>query len=332
MNPSSLRAYLSLTKPRIVFLIGLSGVGALFAAGGTEPVTAGAFTVCLLLIAAGASAFNCYFDRHLDACMARTRDRPLPSKRISPRAALSFAVVLLGIGGLVGFLALPPRSFLYVLLGLAAYGGLYTLILKRRHWSGVVLGGSAGSFPVLAGWSAARPLTPSAWAMALFVFLWTPAHAWALEFVYRDQYDHAGIPTYPVVKTPTQTARALFVAALTTVASATLLLFVTGPFYNGVLLGASPMFLLSYVYLYRDLNPPRAAHAFFTANLYLTVLFIAWAVDGFLGHPGGVWLWTPAVAMPPMFVWVWRARPSLGSVESSLTPAGQPASRPLDLG
>ncbi len=327
-DPDRLSGYLSLTKPRIVFLICLSGLGGFFAAGGSG-WTPLAFLVCLAAIAGSASAFNCYWDRHLDAKMERTRDRPLPGGALSPRRALVFSAGLLALGAGVGVVWLPLRSLVYVLAGFLAYAVLYTIILKRRHWMGVVLGGSAGSFPVLAGWTAVEPLSLSPVLMALFVFAWTPAHAWALEFVYRDQYERAGIPSYPVVRTRRETARGMSLAAFWTVAGAFLLMPVTGTFYDGVLLGSTPLFLLSYYAFYRRPDKPRAAHAFFTANLYLTVLFIAWAADGYLGHPGGAALWLSALFLPPMFLWVWRARPSVGSVEARLGSLGGELARTL---
>lgn len=323
MDSEHLSGYVSLTKPRILFLICLSGLGGFFAAGGAGWITPLAFLLCLVTTAASASAFNCYWDRYLDAKMERTRDRPLPSGLLSPGRVLLFAAGLLILGVGVGLVWLPLRSLGYVLAGFLAYAVLYTMLLKRRHWIGVVLGGSAGSFPVLAGWTAVEPLTVSALLMALFVFVWTPAHAWALEFVYRDQYERAGLPSYPAVRTRSQTARTMLLAAVTTVLAAVLLIPVTGTFYDGVLVGSTPMFLLSYYGFYRRPDNPRAAHAFFTSNLYLAVLFIAWAVDGYLGHPAGAVLWFSALFLPPMFLWVWHARPSIGAVEARLGALGR---------
>jgi protoheme IX farnesyltransferase len=311
--------YLSLTKPRIVFLLSISGIGAVFAAGGTAPLTVLSFVVSLALIAASASVMNCYYDRHLDTKMERTSDRPLPSGDIRPTSALIFGLTLLTGGVLIGAWALPVRSLVYLLAGFVAYVFLYTMLLKRRHWLGVVLGGSAGSFPVLAGWTAVEPLSVSGLLMAGFVFAWTPAHAWALEFVYRDEYERAGIPTYPVVKSLDQLANGLSWAALSTVLAAVLLVPYTGPFYDGILFGSTPMFLFSYYMFYRHPGENEAAHAFFSANLYLTFLFVGWAVDGFTGHPQWSGLYLIALAMPPFFVWIWNARPSLGSAEARVT-------------
>ncbi|MFB6347250.1 MAG: heme o synthase [bacterium] len=314
-NPSD---WLSLTKPRIVFLLCISGVGAVLASGGTHPVTFLGFTVSLALIAASASVMNCYYDRHLDTKMERTQGRPLPSGRIEPLHALIFGLLLLTAGTVLGAFVLPARSLVYLLLGFASYVFLYTVWLKRTHWMGVVLGGSAGSFPVLAGWTVTGPLTMSGFLMAFFVFAWTPAHAWALEFVFRDQYETAGIPTYPVVKTLNETANGLTWAAVSTVLAGAALIPFTGPLYDAILIGSTPMFLFSYYMFYRDRGENEAVHAFFSANLYLTFLFVGWALDGFLGQPGWMGLYLLALTMPPSFIWIWRSRPSLGPVEASV--------------
>lgn len=277
-----------------------------------------AFLACLALSAASASVMNCYYDRHLDKKMERTADRPLPDGRLPAGVALTFGISLLLGGLLVGLLYLPLRSVLYVGLGFASYVFLYTVWLKRTHWLGVVLGGSAGSFPVLAGWGVVEPVGLSALFMALFVFMWTPAHAWALEFTFRDQYERAGIPTYPVVKDLDRTAFGLSIAALGTVLSAIVLVPLTGPLYAGILIGSTPMFLVSYYFFHRDRGESEAVHAFFSANLYLTFLFVGWALDGYLGQPNWWGLYAVAVAMPPAFFWIWRSRPSLGPVEASV--------------
>lgn len=318
MVDDRLGLWLSLTKPRIVFLLCISGVGAVFAAGGLSPLRFTGFLGSLGFIAASASVMNCFYDRKLDKRMERTSERPLPNGDIEPVHALIFGLGLLALGTVVGLVLLPARSLMYLLLGFSAYVGLYTVLLKRRHWLGVVLGGSAGSFPVLAGWTAVQPLTVSGVLMAVFVFAWTPAHAWALEFVFREEYAEAGIPTYPVVKNIDQIANGLAWSALSTVLAAVALVPYTGPVYNGILIGSTPMFLFSYYMFYRDRGENEAAHAFFSANLYLTFLFVGWAVDGYLDHPDWLGLYAFALAMPVFFVWIWRSRPSLGQVEASV--------------
>lgn len=316
------RDWLSLTKPRIVFLLCISGIGAVLASGGAEWLTFLGFTLALALIAASASVMNCYYDRELDKTMERTRERPLPSEDIKPLHALIFGLALLAFGTLVGALTVSIRSLGYLLLGFGSYVFLYTIWLKRTNWLGVVLGGSAGSFPVLAGWTVSGPLETSGFLMALFVFAWTPAHAWALEFVFRDQYAKAGIPTYPVVKTVDETASGLTWAALSTVGAALALIPFTGPLYDAMVIGSTPMFLFSYYMFYRDRGENEAVHAFFSANLYLTFLFVGWALDGFLGHPQWLGLYLVSLMMPPAFVWIWRSRPSLGPVEASVNWTG----------
>ena len=316
----SVRDLLSLTKPRIAALLCLTGTGATFAAGGLALPRLVAFVGAGLGMAGGAAVCNCYYDRDIDPVMDRTADRPLARGALTPRTALAFGVALLTLATAVGLLALPAVSVGYMWLGVAAYVGLYTVLLKRRHWLGVVLGGSAGSFPVLAGWTAVRPLAAPALVMAALVFVWTPAHAWALAVVYRDEFAAAGVATLPVVTTVDRTRRAIRTSALGTVAVAALLLPVAGPAYAGSLVVGAPLFLVAYRPLCRGGGEPHAVRAFFTSNVLLAVAFVAWGVDGVVaGRPvvmGGV----AAVATVIAFVGLWIGRPSLRGVRASPPP------------
>ncbi|MFC6737649.1 protoheme IX farnesyltransferase, partial [Halolamina salina] len=185
---------------------------------------------------------NCWYDRKLDQHMERTADRPLPSGRLDHRVAAAFATALLLVGTALGLALLPLRSVVYMLLGFASYVGLYTVALKRRHWLGVVLGGSAGSFPVLAGWSAVRPLTVEPVLMALVVFAWTPAHAWALAYVYRDEFASVDIPTLPVVVSTATVQRGIQYAVWSTVATVAAVGLFAGPPYAATAVVGSALF------------------------------------------------------------------------------------------
>jgi len=307
---------LSLCKPRIVALLSLTGASALFAAGGAPLLQVGAFLLAGAAIAAGSAALNCYYDRDLDTRMERTADRPLPAGRLDPGIALLLAALALAFGTAVGLSALPPVSVAYMWLGALAYVGLYTVGLKRRHPIGVVLGGSAGSFPVLAGWSVVEPVGPAALLMAALVFAWTPAHAWALAHAYREDFAAAGVATLPAVASTERVQRAVWWAALVTVALAALLVPLAGAAYAGVVVAGSACFLLAYRTYARAGTDAAAVRAFFTSNLYLAVLFLGWAIDGGIGVPA--WGALPAAAVTAYaFHRLWAARPSLGGVEAA---------------
>jgi protoheme IX farnesyltransferase len=203
-------------------------------------------------------------------------------------------------------------------LGVAAYVGLYTVLLKRRHWLGVVLGGSAGSFPVLAGWSAVRPLEPVALAMALLVFVWTPAHAWALAVVYREEFAAADIPTLPVVASPERVRRAVWWSAVGTVVLAGIVSLAAGPVYAAATAVAGPALLVAYRSFARRGGDARAVRAFFTSNAVLAAVFVGWALAGVAGGPVAV---VSAAALAVLAVGgVWWGQPSLDGVSAAPVP------------
>jgi protoheme IX farnesyltransferase len=310
----------SLVKPRIVALLCLTGVTALYAAGGAAPPTVAGFVVSGALIAAAAAAANCWYDRDLDRHMERTADRPLPSGDLDHRVALAFVAVLFVAGSLVGLATLPVVAVGYSWLGAASYVGLYTIGLKRRHWLGVVLGGSAGSFPVLAGWTVVEPVGPVAVAMAALVFAWTPAHAWALAYVYRDDFAAADVPTLPAVADARTVRRAVWYAALSTVAVAAVVAVYAGPVYRVAAAAGTVPFLLAFYGFYRAGTEPAAVRAFFTSNTYLAVLFLAWAGEAAVGSLGPGGAAAVALAAVGLHGWVWRVRPSLRGVEAGPPP------------
>jgi protoheme IX farnesyltransferase len=312
------RDLLSLIKPRIAALLSLTGVTAAFAAGGLPAGELAAFVLAGLGMAGGSAALNCYYDRDIDPEMDRTADRPLAAGSLDPRAALAFGVGLLVAASAVALAALPPIAVGYMWLGVASYVGLYTVALKRRHWLGVVLGGSAGSFPVLAGWTAVRPLSLPAVVMAALVFAWTPAHAWALAVVYREDFAAAGIPTLPVVASPRRVRRAVWHSALVTAALALSLAPFVGPVYLAAALPAVAGFLGAYRAFARRGGDARAVRAFFTSNAALAAVFVGWGVSG-VADGAAVALVVGAVATL-FLAGTWAARPALADVRAAPGP------------
>ena len=227
----SLAAYVGLTKPRIIELLLVTTVPAMFlAAGGVPPLRLVLLTmVGGCLAAASANAFNCVLDRDIDERMRRTRRRPLPRHIVDPRAATLFGLVLgvaatlwlgLFVNWLSAALALGANAF---------YIGVYTVWLKRRTPQNIVWGGIAGCFPPLIGWTAVTGSV--SWVplvLFLIVFLWTPPHTWALALRYREDYAAAAVPMLPVVRSAVVVGRQIMLYAVLTVAASLLLWPVAG--------------------------------------------------------------------------------------------------------
>ena len=226
----SVRAYVELTKPRIIELLLITTIPAMVVAEQGWPNTWLVLATLLggTLSAGGANAINNVIDRDIDIVMRRTRDRPLPSSRVKPRPALAFGVAL----GVAGFLVLWMSSNLLAAVlstcGLLFYVFVYTLYLKRTSTQNIVVGGAAGAVPALVGWAAVTgSLALPAWIMFAIVFFWTPPHFWALALRYQDDYAVAGVPMLPVVVGPRRTIEHIEVYTWVLV-GVSLLLYPTG--------------------------------------------------------------------------------------------------------
>ena len=216
-------AYVALTKPRIIELLLVTTVPAMFLAAGRVPtLSLVGWTMLGGMLAAGsANTFNCVIDRDIDETMRRTRRRPMPRHQVSPAAGTTFGVVL---GLLATFVLGLGANWLSAWLALAAnafYVVVYTLWLKRRTSQNIVWGGIAGCFPPLIGWTAVTgQLAWAPFVLFAIVFFWTPPHTWALAFRYRDDYAAANVPMLPVVMdAPGVALRILIYTALTVVTS-----------------------------------------------------------------------------------------------------------------
>jgi len=284
-----LRAYLALTKPRIIELLLITTLPAMILAAGGLPrwEIIVATMVGGSLAAGSANALNCFVDRDIDAVMRRTGHRPLARHDVSPTQALVFG---LGIGAVSVLIVGWGTNWLAGALTAVAIGFyvlIYTMLLKRRTPQNIVWGGAAGCMPVLIGWSA---VTHSlAWApVVLFgvVFFWTPPHFWALAIHYRDDYRRAGVPMLPVVATPVAVARRIVGYAWLTVACSLLLWpLATGLVYP-ILAGLAGAVLLfgAHRLLWRTSRGQRIQplRLFHLSNSYLAFVFFAVALDVFL--------------------------------------------------
>ncbi|MEJ7703394.1 MAG: heme o synthase [Geodermatophilaceae bacterium] len=202
---SVLRAYVALTKPRIIELLLVTTVPTMLLAARGLPSLwlIGATLVGGFLSAGSANTLNCYVDRDIDRVMHRTEARPLATHAVSPRAALTFGVALAAVSTVWFAVTTNLLSAGLSLAAILFYVFVYTLGLKRRTSQNIVWGGAAGCMPVLIGWSAVTgELSWAALVLFAVIFFWTPPHFWALAMRYRADYAAAGVPMLPVVATP----------------------------------------------------------------------------------------------------------------------------------
>ncbi len=280
------RAYVALTKPRIIELLLVTTVPAMIlAAGGLPDLFVVAATMLGGTCAAGsANALNCYVDRDIDAVMRRTGHRPLARREVSPVGALVFGLVLAAVAvGSIGMLTNWLAGSLTA-VAIAFYVIVYTMLLKRRTAQNIVWGGAAGCMPVLIGWAAVTGgLSWPALILFAIVFFWTPPHFWALAIRYREDYQRAGVPMLPVVASPVRVAREIVGYAWLTVAASLLLWpLATGWVYGVLAAGAGASLLVA---AHRLLTRTRAGvdarpmGLFHLSNSYLAFVFVAIALD-----------------------------------------------------
>ncbi len=193
--------YFELCKPRVVYLIVFTAVvGMLLAVPGWPPLNAViAGTLGIALAASSAAAINHLLDQRIDAVMARTRDRPLPSGQLSARQVLWFALILGVVSMILLVVWVNPLTAVLTFFSLIGYAIIYTLWLKRATPQNIVIGGAAGAAPPLLGWTAVTgSIDPGALILFLIIYAWTPPHFWALAIHRRHDYAAADIPMLPV--------------------------------------------------------------------------------------------------------------------------------------
>lgn len=201
------RHYLSIMKPRVVFLLVLSSVTAYIVGELTfEAKDVRWFNVFFLIIAGffssgGANALNSWFDKDIDSIMNRTKQRPIPAGLIAPWKGLIYAITSILIGFSIAYFFLNELSSLIMLIGAVWYGVVYTMVLKRRTKWNIIVGGISGTFPVYAGWAAARGSLNAVFPffIGLMVWTWIPMHFWSLAIRFREEYAAAKLPMLPVV-------------------------------------------------------------------------------------------------------------------------------------
>ena len=281
---TSLRNYISLTKPLIIVELLITTVPAMIVASRGWP---GSWLVIATLIggtlsAGGANVINCWYDRDIDAVMKRTRTRPTVTGAITPNRALAFGVTL---GAMAFALLWATTTLAAACLSLAAllfYVFIYTIWLKRRTPQNIVIGGAAGAFPPLVGWAAVTgDVSVGAWVMFAIIFFWTPPHFWALALRLKNDYAEAGVPMLPVTDGPAVTRVQIFRYSIMLVLVSLLL----GPaaslswVYLGAALGLGAAFVWFALRLWRDPERVSPMSLYKYSLLYLALVFVAMGVD-----------------------------------------------------
>jgi len=274
--------YVTLTKPKVQLLLLLTTVTTMYVAG--DP-SVGLVLLTLLggsLSAGGAGAVNHYYDRDIDAQMARTANRPVPSGRVRPGAALAYGFLL----QILSFVLLATTvNLLAAFLALAGFLGyvlVYTMWLKRSTPQNIVIGGAAGAVPPLVGWAAVTGhVDPTAWYLFAIVFYWTPPHFWALSLLMKNEYERVGVPMMPVVHGEKETRRqiVLYTLLLTVLTLLPVVFGFFGAIYAvcAAVLGAA--FITLAVRLQRRADRASALRTYLFSLGYLAALFAVMVID-----------------------------------------------------
>jgi protoheme IX farnesyltransferase len=285
---ASWRDYVTLTKPRIMSLLLITGFCAMFvgAQGAPRASLVLATMTGLALACGGASALNHVLDRDIDKLMGqRTRARPLAAERMPASRALEFGLTLSAFSFVLLASLVNVLAAVLALVGNLFYVLVYTRWLKRTTPQNIVIGGAAGAVPPLVGWAAVTGnLTLPALWLFLIVFFWTPPHFWALALLIRRDYEAARIPMLPVVRGARETTRqiVLYSVVLIAVTVVPFLWGTLGLVYLSAALALGAAFLLLAVRLRRKTTPRQASLLFHFSLLYLALLFAAMAVDPLL--------------------------------------------------
>lgn len=284
-----IRNYVEITKPPIVLLLVFTSVATMAVAWSRslQPFNANLFVIALTAItsaSAGCDTLTSYIDRDIDAVMHRTRHRPIPSGRITAKRALVWGLLLSSVG-LILANSVNQLSFVWIGLGVVDNVIVYSLLLKRRSPSNIILGGISGGLPVMFGWSAVTngvALLPI--LLAALVVLWIPGHIWSLAIFTKEDYERASVPMLPVVTNMTTAIRCI-VSTVVLMVPLSLWISFEGAFgliYLGVaaVFGFAVLYLNFRLFLHPDSK--TAYQAFKISSPYLFALFLAMVVDSLL--------------------------------------------------
>ena len=287
---------IEISKPRIVVLLVITAVTSMYAA--SKLVTGASqldyldylhIIVAGALASAGSSALNHYYDKDIDPKMSRTSSRPIPSGRMAASNVLLYGLAVSCISVIYGFFALNAISAFFIALGIFSYVIIYTVWLKRRNTSNIVIGGIAGSAAAWAGWAAATgSMDLLGFLVGFLVFVWTPSHFWCLAMKIKDEYAQAEVPMLPVVIGMQKTSKFILGNTLILIPYSLLLVLIPdglGIVYTVI---ASVSGGLMLVYHYKLTKTPTSEFAWKAYKVtapYLTIIFVAVALDAAFHFP-----------------------------------------------
>lgn len=281
---SSFQNFLALCKPRVTMLIVFTAMIGMFLAT-PEMVPLDillAATIGIGMASGAAAAFNCLVEQAIDAKMARTRGRPLPTGQVTSKQTFIFASIMATIGLSILYVYVNPLTMWLTLATFVGYAIIYTVFLKPATPLNIVIGGLSGAMPPALGWAAVTgTVSPEAWIMVLIIFAWTPPHFWALALYRREEYAKSGLPMLPVTHGEVYTRLQILLYTII-LAAVTLLPFAmttSGFIYLGSAILLDAVFIAYAVGLYRQYSDALAKSMFKFSILYLTLLFAALLVD-----------------------------------------------------
>ena len=281
---------MEISKPRIVVLLVITAVTSMYAA---SKLVAGApeldywsylhIIVAGALASAGSSALNHYYDKDIDPKMTRTSTRPIPSGRMAASNVLIYGITISCISVIYGYFALNAVSAFFIAVGIFSYVIIYTVWLKRRNTSNIVIGGIAGSAAAWAGWAAATgSMDLLGFLVGFLVFVWTPSHFWCLAMKIKDEYAQAEVPMLPVVIGMQKTSKFILGNTLILIPYSLILSFIPdgmGLVYTIIAIVSGGLMLVYHYKLTKTPTSEFAWKAYKVTAPYLTIIFVAVALD-----------------------------------------------------
>lgn len=281
---SSFQNFLALCKPRVTTLIVFTAmIGMFLATPNMVPLDILlAATIGIGMASGAAAAFNCLVEQAIDAKMARTRGRPLPTGQVTSKQTFIFATIMASIGLSILYFLVNPLTMWLTLATFVGYAVIYTVFLKPATPLNIVIGGLSGAMPPALGWAAVtNTVSPEALILVLIIFAWTPPHFWALALYRREEYAKSGLPMLPVThgEEYTRLQILLYTIILTAVTLFPFAMRMSGFIYLGAALLLDGVFMAYAIGLYRKYSDNLARSMFKFSILYLTLLFAALLVD-----------------------------------------------------
>ena len=281
---------MEISKPRIVVLLVITAVTSMYAASklvdGVPELGYWSYLHIIIagtLASAGSSALNHYYDKDIDPKMTRTSTRPIPSGRMAASHVLIYGVIVSCISVIYGYFALNPITAFFIAVGIFFYVIIYTVWLKRRNSSNIVIGGIAGSAAAWAGWAAATgSMDLLGFLVGFLVFVWTPSHFWCLAMKIKDEYAQAGIPMLPVVIGMQKTSKFILGNTIILVPYSLILSFIPdgmGVVYTVIAIVSGVLMLVYHYKLTKTPTSEFAWKAYKVTAPYLTIIFVAVALD-----------------------------------------------------